>query len=178
MRLRTILSVLPVCSLIACGGSNDSAETAAPQDLSASSGHASDMHDVFVCQTDDKIDSVTMFAFDEHGEVDVNKTGPGFCQIDLDGSGKPIDSYMCFVFNSATATTTDGQLALVFSQSLGDTSLFHQYNLPKDLREKKGGKGTMRILSRNPQDLTKPIPASDAEHADCKLQSVKFPPKP
>jgi hypothetical protein len=177
MRLRTTLSLGFALIAVACGGTTDASEAAAPADLKASSSHTSD-HDAFVCHTDNPadLDSTTMFAFDEKGIVDDKHTRPGYCEIALDSSGKPILSYLCEVTDTDQAETTDGQLALLFTKSLGDgNELLHQYNLPKDLREKKGGKGTMRILSRAPHDLTQPNPSSGVEKVDCKLETVKFP---
>jgi hypothetical protein len=177
MSLRTMTCLGAVLLLVACSGSTDGsggAEAAAPSELNASSSHSSN-HDVFVCRGSDKLEPVTMFAFDEHGVAEGHQTRPGWCFIPL-SSEKPIDSYLCSVTEADTATTTDGQLALLFIQFLGDgNNLRHQYNLPKDLVEKKGGKGTVRILSRPPQDLKQPNPTSGVDHVECKLESVKFP---
>jgi hypothetical protein len=178
MRLRTILALGPgFLSLVACGGSSAPVESAAPEELNASSSHTSE-HDAFVCQSDHTAitNGISMFAFDPQGFVDAHHTRAGYCQIALESPGKPIDSYLCEVTETETADTSDGQLALLFTKFLGDgNDLLTQYNLPKDLREKKGGKGTMRTLSRSPHDLTQPIPDDEAEHVTCKLESVKFP---
>ena len=178
MRLRTILAFGPAfLALLACGGSSAPEEATAPAELNASSRHPSE-HDVFVCRSDSTTgtDGISMFAFDPQGVVDAHRTRPGYCEIALEGSGKPIDSYFCSVTETDTADTSDGQLAILFTKFEGDgLELLHQYNLPKDLREKKGGSGSMRTLTRAPHDLKQPIPHDQEEHVTCKLETVKFP---
>jgi hypothetical protein len=178
MRLRTILSLGPVLVVVACGGSSDpAAPPSPPAEQDVTSSHSS-QHDVFVCHSDQAPDpkGITMFAFDQQALLDNDKKGPGFCEIAIDSQAKPIDTYLCEVSGTDTAKTNDGQLALLFTKFLGDgLELLHQYNLPKDLVEKKGGKGTMRALARRPHDLTQPNPTSGVEHVDCKLETVTFP---
>jgi hypothetical protein len=116
------------------------------------------------------------FAYDESGEMGVGEANrPGYCPMSIDSRGRPFDRYWCWVGDTDTATTTDGQLAIAFTKYLGDgLEDITQLNLPKDLREQRGGKGTMRSLSRSPRDLTQPIQRPD-EPIDCKLQSITFP---
>jgi hypothetical protein len=177
MKLQTISHLALSVLLVACGGSSSSDDATAPAEVVGAGSTTTTKHDAFVCRSENptRPDAVTMFAFDEQAFVDKTHTRPGFCFIALMSPGKPILSYFCDVGQTETAVTTDGQQALLFTQFLGDgLELLTQYNLLKDVREKKGGKRLMRTLSRSPKDLKQPI-ASNEDHVDCKLETVDFP---
>jgi hypothetical protein len=158
----------------ACAGSTDSGTPAPEADIAVAK---TTKHDVFVCTSSDKsaAEGVYMFAHDPKGATS-GAPKAGYCEITVDAQGKAFGSYFCFVEHTDTDKTTDGQLAIMFTNFLGDgAKLIHQINLPADLLEKKGGQGKMRLLSRAPQDLRTPVKSGDSvEDIDCKEQSVEF----
>ncbi len=159
--------------LAACGGSADPTLTGDDANVTKTSG----THDVFVCKRSNTnvASGVYMFAHDDKGEI-TNGTKAGYCQLTVDAKGEAFGQYSCWVADTVEGKTSDGQLALLFRQSLGDGAfLYTQLNLPKDLLDKKGGSGKLRDVSRAPKDLSTPIgTGSGVETLDCSEQKVKF----
>lgn len=173
MRSLSLLMIV-AASLVACGSSSDDATTGDDENVTKDNGK----HDVFVCQGSDTSvgKGIFMFAHDPKGTI-TNATKEGYCPIATDSNGLPFGKYWCWVGDTVEAKTTDGQIAILFNDNLGDGAhLYHQLNLPKDLLTKKAGSGKLRLLSRSPKDLTTPITSGDSvETIDCKLQSLTFP---
>jgi hypothetical protein len=144
-------------------------------DLSAASSGLG-RHDVFVCKGDKLVDSGTfMFAHDAKGHI-TNGTKAGYCELTIDAHGNAYGQYWCWVDDTTTAKTSDGQLALLFKKPIGDgANIYTQVNLPSDLLSAKKGSGMIRTLSRAPADLTTPIASgSESSDLDCSEQSVDF----
>lgn len=132
-------------------------------------------HDVFVCHRDDKSISngIYLFAHDKMGAVTHGKK-PGYCELRVDAQGHASGAYSCWVEDTRTALTTDGQLAILFKKHLGGwVYVYRQLNLPKNFAEVKRGTGKIRSLRRPPKVLEQPL-SQEVENFTCAEETVDF----
>ncbi len=132
-------------------------------------------HNVFVCKTGNRsiANGYYLFAYDEKGAITKGNRA-GYCEITISADGKPFGEYWCWVADTETAKTEEGQLAILFKKSLGDGAyLYTQLNLPATLLEDKRGEGRYRTLSRHPKDLEKSLSQKE-DVISCEEESVEF----
>jgi hypothetical protein len=129
-------------------------------------------HNVIRCVINGDIHKTLIFAYDQQGKTS-QQDRPGFCLLDVDYQGNPFGSYFCWVAETQTSPTTEGQLAVQFVQHLGDgAKLYTQINIPA--RPQAVFAGTMRYLFRSAKDLRVPIPPRDAMKLDCRAEKLMF----